>query len=287
MAMQLEQLETFLDIIESRNFNRTADRMGLTQSTVSSRIKGLEMALGSELFHRGRSGAEPTAAGRRFEAHARAMLSSWSQARHDLRSFNRFEGSLRIAAQVGMTRSILPFWIESLRALLPKASIHVESDYSPQMITDLSMGNLDIAVVYAPRYLPEIAYTHLMVEDYLMVSTTATSLSELDLETYIRPAYTVALEKAHAEQLPGLAVCRLSTGSETLADTMVRRTGGSCYLRSDDALRFVADGLAFIVEGTPILHQPVHFAILAKRKHEPIISQAIRALQLAVTSLSD
>ncbi|TIR57074.1 MAG: LysR family transcriptional regulator, partial [Mesorhizobium sp.] len=101
------------------------------------------------------------------------MLSTWSQARHDVRAFNRFEGSLRVAAQVGMTRSILPGWLEMLLQVLPRSSIHVESDYSPQMISDLSLGNLDIAVVYAPRYLPEITYDQLMVEEYVMVSTTA------------------------------------------------------------------------------------------------------------------
>ncbi|TIN81960.1 LysR family transcriptional regulator, partial [Mesorhizobium sp.] len=182
--MQLDHIETFLDIIESRNFNRTADRLNITQSTVSSRIKGLESAVGSELFHRGRAGAEPTAAGRRFEAYARAMLSTWSQARHDVRAFNRFEGTLRVAAQVGMTRSVLPGWVEALCQVLPKASIHVESDYSNQMVTDLSMGNLDIAVLYAPRYLPEITYAHLMVEEYVMVSTVARTLSEVNPDSY-------------------------------------------------------------------------------------------------------
>ncbi|TIM80540.1 MAG: LysR family transcriptional regulator [Mesorhizobium sp.] len=71
--MQLDHIETFLDIMESRNFNRTADRLGVTQSTVSTRIRNLEQAIGSELFLRGRAGAEPTAAGRRFEAYAPAM----------------------------------------------------------------------------------------------------------------------------------------------------------------------------------------------------------------------
>ncbi len=135
--VHLDQIETFLDLVESRNFNRTADRLGLTQSAVSSRIKNLELAIGSELFQRGRGGAEPTAAGRRFEAYARGMLSIWSQARHDVRAFNRFEGTLRIAAQVGMSRSMLPGWVETLCQVLPKSSIHVESDYSQQMVTDL------------------------------------------------------------------------------------------------------------------------------------------------------
>ncbi|RWJ10644.1 MAG: LysR family transcriptional regulator, partial [Mesorhizobium sp.] len=44
--MQLDHIETFLDIMESRNFNRTADRLGVTQSTVSTRIRNLEQAIG-------------------------------------------------------------------------------------------------------------------------------------------------------------------------------------------------------------------------------------------------
>ncbi|ESZ26507.1 LysR family transcriptional regulator [Mesorhizobium sp. L2C066B000] len=283
--MQLDHIETFLDIIESRNFNRTADRLGLTQSTISTRIKNLESAIGSELFQRGRAGAEPTAAGRRFEAYARSLVSTWSQARHDVRAFNRFEGTLRVAAQVGMTRSVLPGWVETLCQALPKSSIHVESDYSNQMVSDLSMGNLDIAVLYAPRYLPEIAYEHLMVEEYVMVSTAARNLSDVDPDTYIRPGYTVVLEKTHAEMLAQLAICRLSTGSEALAEIMLRRTGGTCYMRSDDARRFTGELPSFLVEGAPTLHQPVHTAILARRKHEPIIRKGIRALHIAVMSL--
>jgi LysR family transcriptional regulator, flagellar master operon regulator len=285
--MQLVHIETFLDIIESRNFNRTADRLGVTQSTVSTRVRNLEIAIGSELFLRGRAGAEPTAAGRRFETYARAMLSTWSQARHDVRAYNRFEGTLRVAAQVGMTRSVLPGWVETLCQVLPQSSIHVESDYSNQMVSDLSMGNLDIAVLYAPRYLPEIAYDHLMVEEYVMVSTTARTMSEVNLETYIRPGYTAVLEKSHSEALPDLAICRLSMGSEALAEIMLRRTGGTCYMRSDDARRFTTELPSFIVDDAPTLYQPVHTAVLAGRKHEPIIRKGIRALHLAVMSMED
>ncbi|TIN57647.1 MAG: hypothetical protein E5Y30_38270 [Mesorhizobium sp.] len=125
----------------------------------------------------------------------------------------------------------------------------------------------------------------MMVEEYVMVSTVARTLSEVDPETYIRPGYTVLLEKAHAELLGELAICRLSMGSETLAEMMLRRTGGTCYMRSDDARRFALERPSFIVEGAPTLHQPVHTAILARRKHEPIIRKGIRALHVAVMSL--
>ncbi|MGR3711069.1 MAG: LysR family transcriptional regulator, partial [Alterinioella nitratireducens] len=37
--MQIELVETFLDLCDTRSFNRTADRLGVTQSTVSGRIR--------------------------------------------------------------------------------------------------------------------------------------------------------------------------------------------------------------------------------------------------------
>src|SRR5205085_12505513 len=91
--MQLELLETFLDLLDSRSFRLTAERLGITQSTVSARVRTLEQSLGSILFLRGRSGAAPTAAGRRFEDHARSIKASWGLARQELGTLDRFSGS--------------------------------------------------------------------------------------------------------------------------------------------------------------------------------------------------
>ena len=48
--MQIELIETFLDLCETRNFNRTAERLGVTQSTVSGRMRALEAKVGSRLL---------------------------------------------------------------------------------------------------------------------------------------------------------------------------------------------------------------------------------------------
>ena len=48
--MQIDLIDTFLDLCETRSFNRTADRLGVTQSTVSARVKTLENALGAAAF---------------------------------------------------------------------------------------------------------------------------------------------------------------------------------------------------------------------------------------------
>jgi DNA-binding transcriptional LysR family regulator len=40
--MNIEQIETFLDLCDTRSFNQTAERLGVTQSTISGRVRALE-----------------------------------------------------------------------------------------------------------------------------------------------------------------------------------------------------------------------------------------------------
>ncbi|WP_347343996.1 helix-turn-helix domain-containing protein [Mesorhizobium montanum] len=57
------------DLIETRSFNRTSDRLGVTQSTLSSRIRTLEGLLGKQLFIRSVAEAKRSSSGRRASRH--------------------------------------------------------------------------------------------------------------------------------------------------------------------------------------------------------------------------
>jgi len=61
--MDITLAKTFLAIAESGSFNDAADRLHVTQSTISSRIKTLEDLLGKSLLERSKSGAKLTPAG--------------------------------------------------------------------------------------------------------------------------------------------------------------------------------------------------------------------------------
>jgi DNA-binding transcriptional LysR family regulator len=64
--MQIELLDTFLDLIETRSFHRTAERLHVTQSTVSARVQALEAATGARLFTRSRAGTDLSTEGLKF-----------------------------------------------------------------------------------------------------------------------------------------------------------------------------------------------------------------------------
>ena len=81
--MNLAPLQTFLAILETGSLVRAAERLNVTQSTVTARLKALEDDLGQVLINRLKSGATPTAAGLRLRRYAETMLGLWGQARHE------------------------------------------------------------------------------------------------------------------------------------------------------------------------------------------------------------
>src|SRR5687767_178009 len=129
-GMRVEYLETFLDLVQTRNFQRTAERLNITQSTVSSRIRTLEEDIGVSLFLRGRSGAELTPEGRKFETYAVNIRLCWNLARQELGHPAGYQSRLRIAAQVSLWERIIKRWVVWLREQFPTTAIHVEADYS-------------------------------------------------------------------------------------------------------------------------------------------------------------
>ena len=70
--MDTELARTFLAVVATGSFVGAAQRLHVTQSTVSVRIQRLEQSLGAELFVRNKGGAVLTPAGRQFQRHAGA-----------------------------------------------------------------------------------------------------------------------------------------------------------------------------------------------------------------------
>ena len=72
--MNNTQLETFLKIVETRNFTLAANLLGYAQSTVTTQIKQLEEELGCLLFERLGKSLTVTAEGEKLSIYAEKML---------------------------------------------------------------------------------------------------------------------------------------------------------------------------------------------------------------------
>lgn len=68
--MDITLARTFLEIVATRSFQRAAERLHVTQTAVSARVRTLEDLLGRQLFVRNKAGASLTSAGEHFMRYA-------------------------------------------------------------------------------------------------------------------------------------------------------------------------------------------------------------------------
>src|SRR5688500_9815845 len=97
--MMFESLRHFLLILDHGTFTEAAKRAHLSQPALTASIHRLEQDLGATLLHRGRKGAQVTAAGAELVPRARAALAAIDEARRAVREVLELDrGEVRIGA---------------------------------------------------------------------------------------------------------------------------------------------------------------------------------------------
>lgn len=282
--MNLEMIETFLDLCETRSFNRTAGRMGVTQSTVSGRVRALEQAVGARLLERSRSGTDLTTEGLRFEPHARAMRLAWTAAGQAVRGAGGQAVTIRVGIQHDLLGDRVAGWVGALQGAVPDTALYVEADYSAQMCADVRDGALDIAIHYTPKPHPDLHFESLGEMSYVMVSTEVAQLSAVRPESYILANYAPAFSATHAERLPMLSVGSVSSGQNAVIRGLLVALGGSAYVLRQTALEMERLGQATRVARAPRIGQPVYAAIHLRNRHRGAHRRLLRALRLHLES---
>lgn len=265
--MQVELIETFLDLMESRSFNRTAERLNLTQSTVSHRVKALEAQFNRKLFTRNKGGTVPTAAGLRFLDYAKALQNQWHEATRAVTNAGALERSMRLGVQHDLAEAFAGEWMATIRREMPGIEIYMEADYSNQMNRDLGAGDLDLAILYTPHYLPDLYYERIGDLHYVMVSTEAQTLAEVRSESYIRSSYSPGFDRAHRLALPHLSAALLAAGQNMAITRLLCTLGGSAYVTAATAERLADAGFAARVHDAPVIAQTVYAATSLRTRH--------------------
>lgn len=277
--MQIELIETFLDLCETQSFNRTAERLGVTQSTVSGRVRALERALKCRLLDRSRSGTRLTTAGLRFEPQARSLRLTWAEACLAVRDSENAAMSLRVGIQHDLIGNRVADWIGALRDTVPDAALYVEADYSTQMCADLIAGQLDLAILFTPKPHPDMHFETLGEVSYQMVSTEADRIASVRADSYILANYSPAFSRAHAALLPGLSSGPVSSGQNAVVLGLLTAFGGSTYLLRETVSDLVRSGLAQKVARAPQIDQPVFAAVHLRNRHRRHFRQIIVRLR--------
>lgn len=276
--MQIELIETFLDLCRTQSFNQTADRLGVTQSTVSGRIATLEKTMGRRLFRRSRSGTTLTTEGLRFEPHARSLRHAWVTALNATRDAGMTGVTMRVGLQHDLIGLAIDRLIGDFRATLPETVFYFEADYSTQMCVDLASGQQDLAVLYSPQIHPDIYFEFLGEMTYVMVSTEVDRLADVSPERYILANYAPAFAHTHAALLPSLTRVSLSIGQNAAMVDLLTSLSGAAYVLQHSAEMLVGRGTCQFVSDAPRITQPVFIGVNLRNRHRPVYRKMMRIL---------
>ena len=274
--MQIELLDTFLDLAETKSFHQSAERLGITQSTVSARIQALEEALGQRLFNRSRAGTALTIEGQRFEPHARSLRHEWNEARRQIRVPDRAGSMLRLGIQNDLAAQHIGEWISDFRRAMPDTAFYIEPDYSNQMCADLLTGVQDFAVMFSPKPHPDLHFDTLGEVPYRMISSATNRLAEVDPGSFIFAHFSPAFEAMHREVTPDLAGAAVSVGQSATVVSLLTAMGGAGYVLDKAATGLIASGRFQLVEDAPVLRQPVYAAMHLRHRITPLHRQLRR-----------
>ena len=174
--MNLEQLGSFVEVARLGNFTRAAEQLHLTQPSLSRQIATLEADLGTELFHRARTGSRLTTAGESLLPLARRMLADADSARRELAELAGLQrGKVRLGATPTLCISLVAEVLSVFHAAHPNVELHLSEQGSRQLLDELEAGELDLALITTSESATSqrLTVTPLLTEELVVVSSGA------------------------------------------------------------------------------------------------------------------
>lgn len=168
--MELRHLRYFIALAGSLSFTKAADRVHVTQSTLSHQIKQLEDEVGRPLFDRTGKRVALTEAGRAFAGHAMRALQEIDQGLGSLKAFDaELTGQLRIGATHTFNLRVIPSCMAAFMSLHPTVQITVYELPADAINERLRQGELDLGISYQPRESIQLDFEPLFDEEMKLV----------------------------------------------------------------------------------------------------------------------
>jgi DNA-binding transcriptional LysR family regulator len=280
--MDIDLARTFLTIVSTRSFIRAAERLNVSQTTVSARVRSLEEQLGRPLFVRNKAGASLTPAGEQFLRYAPNFVQLWERARHQVAVPPGRTSVLAIGGELSLWHPLMLDWLLWMRRSAADIALRVQVDLPEGLITQVAEGMLDVAVMYAPRHRPGLKVEQLL-EETLVLVTTDPGAQPLSSPDYVYVDWGPEFAMHHGMSFPDVTNPGLFVGLGPLALNYIVEAGGSGYFRRRAAKPYLDNGKLHLVDGAPSFSYPI-YAVRAANADETLVEQALDALR-AVAAL--
>lgn len=275
--MDIALARTFLEIVDCGNFVRAAERLHLTQTAVSVRVQSLESRLGRKLFVRSKAGATLTAAGEQFLRYAPLIIQMWERAKHQVAVPPGLRAVVAIGAELSLWNPFLIDWLVWMRRSTPQLALRTQVGLPEGLMSQVSEGILDLAVLYAPQQRPGLKVELLMKEKLVLV-TTAKGKARRGAGDYVYVDWGPDFAAQHNLTYPDRANPGTYVSLGPLGLQYILKVGGSGYFRAQSVAPYLLNRRLRLVRGAPEFLYPA-YAVYSEGADIKVMAPALAGLR--------
>jgi DNA-binding transcriptional LysR family regulator len=167
--MDFDQLKTFVEVSRQKSFSRAAEKLHVTQPSISAQIRSLETYLGHRLLDRGGGKVTLTAAGRLFEPFAEDCLLRLNHVGLTLADMERLpRGSLTVSANDSTALYVLPLFFSKFKKQFPRVGLNIVRAERSKTLELVLNREVEFGVVSLPVKDPRL-HVEIIHEDKLVL----------------------------------------------------------------------------------------------------------------------
>ncbi len=168
--LNLDQLQTFAQVIKQGSFSGAGTTLGLTQPAVSLQIRQLERTLNVKLIERVAKRVRPTAAGTVLLEHRRRINAAVDEALNDMASHSSdIMGSVILGSGATACIHLLPPILRELKYTYPLLRVGVRTGNTDDMVRAVEENRLDLALITLPATGRNVLITPLLQDEFVAI----------------------------------------------------------------------------------------------------------------------
>jgi DNA-binding transcriptional LysR family regulator len=174
------ELTYFVEVAATLNISRAAERLGISQPSLSLAVKRLEDAVGVALLVRSKSGVSLTRSGQQFVIEARQLLDNWERVRGDaVRQETELTGRYSLGCHESVALYTFPQILPTILETNPHLSFKLTHGLSRQVTDDVIGFKIDFGIAVNPVEHPDLVIKLLAKDEVeLYTGPTKTPLND-------------------------------------------------------------------------------------------------------------
>jgi DNA-binding transcriptional LysR family regulator len=150
-------LAYFAEVAATQNLSRAAERLGISQPSLTLAMQRLEQAVGMKILVRGKRGVTLTPAGKQLHGSMRQLQQNWENVQSAAQAaMTEVKGSYSIGVYVSVALHRLTALLPSLMEQYPELNISLHHDLSRKITEDVISMKTDIGIVVNPPQHPDL-----------------------------------------------------------------------------------------------------------------------------------